>query len=102
MLIELGISREKHHRYPKELSGGEQQRVAIARCLATDSSIILADEPTGNLDSENSAYILSLLQYLAHEKGKLVLVSTHDPLLLEASSHRLCLEKGKVRECKKS
>ena len=60
------------------LSGGEQQRVAIARALASDAKIILADEPTGNLDTENSGLVFDLLQKLAHEQGYCIIVVTHD------------------------
>ena len=65
-------------RYPGKISGGEQQRVAIARALAMDRRLIIADEPTGNLDSENSANIIALLKSLAHEQDRCVIVATHD------------------------
>ncbi len=74
----VGIGEELFHRLPSKLSGGEQQRVAIARCLAADSKVIAADEPTGNLDEENADAVLTLLQNLAHEHGKTVIVVTHD------------------------
>jgi len=78
LLISVGISEEKHNRYPSNLSGGEQQRVAIARSLSTKAKVILADEPTGNLDQTNSKAIVSMLKNLAHEKGYAVVVVTHD------------------------
>ena len=67
------------NRFPNMLSGGEQQRVAVARAISMDSKLLLADEPTGNLDSENSARIIDLLLALAHEDGFCVIVVTHDP-----------------------
>ena len=70
-------------RYPGKMSGGEQQRVAVARALAMDRRLILADEPTGNLDSENSANIIDLLSQLAHHEGKCVVVVTHDVFLMQ-------------------
>jgi putative ABC transport system ATP-binding protein len=70
-------------RYPGKISGGEQQRVAIARALAMDRRLILADEPTGNLDSENSAVIIDLLSQLAHKEGRCVIVVTHDIFVMK-------------------
>lgn len=77
-LNDVGISEEKWSRRPEMLSGGEQQRVAIARALAKGGSIIFADEPTGNLDSENSCNITKLLKDLSHNEGVTVIVVTHD------------------------
>lgn len=78
-LLELvGIGEDKHKRYPANLSGGEQQRVAIARALASGAKILLADEPTGNLDEVNTKNIVELLTKLAHEQGYCVIVVTHD------------------------
>lgn len=70
-------------RYPGKISGGEQQRVAVARALAMDRRLILADEPTGNLDSENSAVIIDLLSQLAHKEDKCVVVVTHDMFVMK-------------------
>ena len=77
-LLRVGITEEKFGRYPSNLSGGEQQRVAIARSLASGSRFILADEPTGNLDVANSEIIMEILKTLAHEDGYCVIVVTHD------------------------
>jgi putative ABC transport system ATP-binding protein len=81
---------------PNELSGGERQRVAIARALANDPEIILADEPTGNLDSETGATILELLKRLSVEEGKTMILITHDPDAA-AIAHRIVrLRDGRV------
>ena len=77
-LLRVGITQEKYKRFPSNLSGGEQQRVAIARSLASGSRIILADEPTGNLDVANSENIMEILQKLARDDGYCVVVVTHD------------------------
>ena len=81
----VGIAEEKHRRYPSQLSGGEQQRVAIARALSSGAKILLADEPTGNLDGENSRNIVDILTRLAHEGGYCVVIVTHDPAIAEAA-----------------
>lgn len=80
------------------LSGGEQQRVAIARALASDARILLADEPTGNLDSENSEMIFSLLQRLAHEENYCVIVVTHDLDIADKADEVLRLKDGALLE----
>ncbi|MBQ8025370.1 MAG: ABC transporter ATP-binding protein [Oscillospiraceae bacterium] len=77
-LFRVGITREQFRRFPANLSGGEQQRVAIARSLASGARIILADEPTGNLDGANTERILEILMSLAHDDGYCVIVVTHD------------------------
>ena len=79
VLTDMGLKENDFQKLPNMLSGGEQQRVAIARALVTGSQVILADEPTGNLDSENSRHIVEILQKLAHEEGRCVIVVTHDP-----------------------
>lgn len=78
LLLMLGITEEKHKRFPSKLSGGEQQRIAIARALATGAKVLLADEPTGNLDRENTLHILDILKKFAHDEGYCVIVVTHD------------------------
>lgn len=81
-LREVGLDL-KSYKYPHELSGGEQQRVAIARALIGKPQLILADEPTGNLDSESGLAIVELLQRLASERGTAVIMATHNALVLE-------------------
>ena len=85
LLASVGIQDAKHRRFPANLSGGEQQRVAIARSLATGAGILLADEPTGNLDGENSRNVVEILSRLAHEEGYCVIIVTHDLAIAEAS-----------------
>lgn len=96
MLQSVGIKEEQYSRLPHMLSGGEQQRVAIARALASGSEIILADEPTGNLDSENSQNIIDSLQKLAHEKDCCVVIVTHDPAVAEAADIVLKMKDGRL------
>src|SRR6266567_1974374 len=83
LLESVGLG-DKLRRPSRHLSGGEQQRVAIARALANDPKVILADEPTGNLDTANSERAFELLQNLVHERGKALLLATHNPAIAEA------------------
>lgn len=92
LLNKLGLSDRINH-FPKELSGGEQQRVAIARALANNPDIILADEPTGNLDEENEAIIFAKLKSLANE-GKCVVIVSHSNAVLEYADVVLHISKG--------
>lgn len=85
LLSSVGITEDKFKRYPANLSGGEQQRVAIARTLATGAQVLLADEPTGNLDKANGDKLIEILGQLAHEKGYCVIIVTHDPSIAERS-----------------
>jgi putative ABC transport system ATP-binding protein len=94
-LERVGIG-ERAQRTPEELSGGERQRVAIARALAGRPRLILADEPTANLDSERSAEIVALLGTLAREQGAGVLLATHDAAAAEAADRVLALRDGRV------
>ena len=82
--------------YPRELSGGQQQRVAIARAIVTDASILVADEPTGNLDAESEQEIMSLLKRLNTEFKKVLLMVTHDAAAAAFADRTLSLEKGKL------
>ena len=90
----VGLDESYFKRLPAMLSGGEQQRVAIARALASDAKIILADEPTGNLDTENSEIVIDLLQKLAHEEGYCVIVVTHDLSIADKADEVLRLKDG--------
>ncbi|WP_155286124.1 ATP-binding cassette domain-containing protein [Lacticaseibacillus zhaodongensis] len=78
MLRQLGLSEDQMVQNVRKLSGGQQQRVAIARTMVLDAKLVLADEPTGNLDERNTAAVLALLQALAHEAGKCVIMVTHE------------------------
>ena len=84
--------------FPRQLSGGQEQRVAIARAIVTDPDLILADEPTGNLDATSAAEVLALLQRLNKEFGKTILMVTHDPHSAAAASRFIHLDKGKFVE----
>ena len=94
----VGLDETYFKRLPAMLSGGEQQRVAIARALASDAKIILADEPTGNLDTENSEIVIDLLQKLAHEEGYCVIVVTHDLSIADKADEVLRLKDGVLME----
>ena len=95
-LLSVGIDETMHRRLPSMLSGGEQQRVAIARALANKTEFILADEPTGNLDTENSAMIVSLLRGLAREEDICVIVVTHDPAISDEADMVLKISDGQI------
>ena len=95
-LLQVGLKEDQFKRLPNMLSGGEQQRVAIARALASGSEIILADEPTGNLDSTNSRNIVEILRDLAHDHDRCVIIVTHDPAVAEAADVVLKMKDGKI------
>ena len=78
LLESVGLKKEQEKKFPAMLSGGEQQRVAIARALSSSAKVILADEPTGNLDTENGKVVIGLLKQLVAEKNYCVIVVTHD------------------------
>lgn len=94
LLKSVGIGEEKQKRFPANLSGGEQQRVAIARALSTGAGLLLADEPTGNLDEENSSQVMDILLGLAHDTGKCVIVVTHDLELAARADQTLYMRGG--------
>ena len=96
LLDEVELTAGKQSRNPGKLSGGEQQRVAIARALANQPEIILADEPTGNLDTQTSETIIKLLQRLAHTSGTTILLVTHDDSLASQADRTFRLEDGRV------
>ena len=93
----VGLSDRADH-LPRQLSGGQEQRVAIARAIVTDPDIILADEPTGNLDAASARDVLSLLQKLNKDFGKTIILVTHDPHSAAAASRVIHLDKGKFVE----
>lgn len=98
MLLEIvGLSAFHGKKRANQLSGGEQQRVAIARAIATEPPIILADEPTGNLDNENSKNIISLLKSMAHERQKCVIVVTHSEEIAAEADVRYVMSDGSLR-----
>ena len=96
LLNAVGIAPELYNRLPEKMSGGEQQRVAIARCLAAHSQIIAADEPTGNLDGTNTRAIVDILCRLAYEEGKTVIMVTHDSSVAERADVRYELRGGEL------
>ena len=97
LLDEVGLRGRAHH-YPSQLSGGEQQRVALARALANDPPIVLADEPTGNLDSHNGRHIMALLRTVHSRRGSTIVLVTHDAELAAMADARLVLRDGSVVE----
>ena len=87
---------DRHRHFPRQLSGGQEQRVAIARAIVTDPAILLADEPTGDLDHDSAAAVMDLLTSLHRELGKTLVVVTHDPAVAERAQRTLHLEKGRL------
>jgi putative ABC transport system ATP-binding protein len=97
LLDNVGLKDRRDH-YPVQLSGGEQQRVAIARAFMMKPAVLLADEPTGNLDSENGRHVLELLIRLNREEGTTLVLVTHDELLASHAERRIVLRDGKIEE----
>jgi putative ABC transport system ATP-binding protein len=95
LLATLGLAKRRHHR-PDAMSGGEQQRVAIGRALVTDPAVILADEPTGNLDSANSKSVSELLRDLSAVHGKTIVMVTHEPTVAAYAQEVAVLKDGKL------
>jgi putative ABC transport system ATP-binding protein len=98
LLDEVGLADRGHH-YPSQLSGGEQQRVAIARALSNDPPLLLADEPTGNLDSANGSHVIDLLFEVNATRGTTLVLVTHDAALAARAGARLSLSDGRVASC---
>lgn len=97
LLEQVGLG-DKGNRLPQDLSGGQKQRVAIARALAGNPQLIMADEPTAALDSQNGHAVIELLRNLAKEKGRTVLIVTHDPRIIDVADHVAYLEDGIMRD----
>jgi putative ABC transport system ATP-binding protein len=93
----VGLADRSSHK-PGELSGGQQQRVAIARAIVSDPTLLVCDEPTGDLDRQSAVEVLTLLQRLNREHGKTIVMVTHDPKAAEYASHTLHLDKGTLVE----
>jgi putative ABC transport system ATP-binding protein len=94
-LKEVGFDQDKMNRSVNKLSGGEQQRVAIARAIATNPDLILADEPTGNLDSTTEKEIIEIFKHLAHDRNKCVIVVTHSNELVSDADINIKLKDGR-------
>ncbi len=95
LLVEVGLADRKHH-YPSQLSGGEQQRVAIARALANEPPLLLADEPTGNLDSQTGHQVIELLLNVNRARKTTIVLVTHDPELAAMADMTVALRDGRV------
>ncbi|MAY74697.1 MAG: ABC transporter ATP-binding protein [Phycisphaerae bacterium] len=96
-LERVGISDRSDH-FPRQLSGGQEQRVAIARAIVTDPAILVADEPTGDLDKPSAHAVMSLLKELNEELGKTIIMVTHDPKTTDWATRTLHLDKGRLAE----
>lgn len=96
LALELVGLADRGHHLPRQLSGGQEQRVAIARALVTDPALVVADEPTGNLDAQSAQEVLEILQSLSKQIGKTVIMVTHDPKAATFGSRTVHLEKGEL------
>ena len=94
----VGLAERMHH-YPNQLSGGQQQRVAVARALVNDPSIVLADEPTGNLDSRTSVEVMEVFQQL-NDKGITIILVTHEPDIAQFAKRQILFRDGRVKSDK--
>ncbi|HEV2561246.1 MAG TPA: ABC transporter ATP-binding protein [Rhizomicrobium sp.] len=95
VLTDLGLA-DQAHKLPKQMSGGQSQRVAIARALANEPRLILADEPTGNLDTKSSATVQEILRHLAREHDRAVVAVTHDPVFAASADRRIVIVDGRI------
>ncbi len=97
LLEEMGLKDRMRH-YPNQLSAGERQRVAIARALANDPAILLADEPTGNLDTANSAHIMEILRGIQEKRGMTLVIVTHENAIATSASRHIRIRDGRIEE----
>lgn len=97
LLVSVGLAERRHH-YPVQLSGGEQQRVALARAFMLCPPVILADEPTGNLDSKTGAQVMDLLLDMNRREGTTLVLVTHDPGLAERAERQIVLRDGRIED----
>jgi lipoprotein-releasing system ATP-binding protein len=95
ILADLGLA-DQIKKYPNQLSGGQRQRVAVARALANDPAVVLADEPTGNLDSQNALAVFEIFKRLAHEQGRALVVVTHEHDLAAMADRRVQMSDGRI------
>jgi putative ABC transport system ATP-binding protein len=98
LALDLVDLSDRHDHFPRQLSGGQEQRVAIARAIVTDPKIIVADEPTGDLDAIAAASVMNMLKRLHEELGKTLIMVTHDPKTAAYADQTLHLEKGRLVE----
>ena len=97
MLEQVGLGDQSNNK-PKELSGGQQQRVAIARAIVTEPVLLLADEPTANLDSKTTTELLEVLQQLNQRQGMTIVTATHDPIVMSYTSRQVAMMDGEIHQ----
>ncbi len=95
LLTQVGLGRREHH-YPSQLSGGEQQRVALARAFASDPPLLLADEPTGNLDGENGQHVMDMMLAMKRDRGTTIVLVTHDASVAALADRTIHLKDGRI------